>query len=68
MNFSKLFSDPKNIDFTNPVTINDIESLVRDAINKPILEKIYDFLSQSGYTYILFDKLTDTNIEITNIT
>ena len=57
-----------NIDFTNPVTINDIESLVRDAINKPILEKIYDFLSQSGYTYILFDKLSDTNIEITNIT
>ena len=30
-------------------------------------DKIYDFLSQSGYTYILFDKLTDTNIEITNI-
>ena len=57
-----------NIDFTNPVTINDIESLVRDAINKPILEKIYDFLSQSGYTYILFDNLTDSNIEITNIT
>ena len=57
-----------NISFNNPVTIEYIEKLVRDAINEPILKKIYNFLAQSGYEYIYFDNLTDKNIEINNIT
>ena len=39
-----------------------------NPINESILEKIYDFLAQSGYTFVLFQNLSDPNIEINNIT
>ena len=57
-----------SIDFSKPVDIMRIEDLIRDSINEAILEKIYDFLSQSGYNFVLFQNLSDPNIEINNIT
>ena len=57
-----------SIDFSTPADIHHIEELIRDSINESILEKIYDFLAQSGYTFVLFQNLSDPNIEINNIT
>ena len=57
-----------SIDFSTPVDVHHIEELIRNSINESILEKIYDFLAQSGYTFVLFKNLSDPNIEINNIT
>ena len=57
-----------SIDFSSPTDVHHIEELIRDSINESILEKIYDFLAQSGYTFVLFQNLSDPNIEINNIT
>jgi hypothetical protein len=51
----------------NPRSINDIEKLVHQTLNDLLLIKIHHFLKQSGYSYIIFDKFTDKNIEINDI-
>ena len=50
-----------------PTNIENIEELIRNAINIPILNKISNYLAQSGYTYISFVNLKETNVEIKNI-
>jgi hypothetical protein len=45
-----------------------VETVVRLAINEPILQKIKNFLEQSGYTYMLFNSFMDSNIEFNDIT
>ena len=57
---STVFSEPKKIDL--------IERLVQKHINEPIIKVIKNFLEQSGYTYIQFNRLADSNIEINKIT
>ena len=43
------------------------KTLLKKAINVPILDKIGNYLAQSGYTYISFENLKMPNIEIQNI-
>ena len=45
----------------------NIENIIKKAINEPILSKIKNFLEQSGYTFSLFNSLTDQNIEFKDI-
>ena len=44
-----------------------MNDLFHKALN-PLLAIIQDFLSQSGYNFILFGKIGDSNIEINKIT
>ena len=48
-------------------TLETVEGIIRDALNVDILEKINNFLEQSGYKYIIFNRLDDENVEINNI-
>ena len=52
----------------DPQTLETIETVVSDAINGPILDKIRGFLEQSGYSYVSFNGLRDNNIEIRKLT
>lgn len=56
INFDKLYK-----------TIEEVENIIRDAINNDILVKINNFLEQSGYKYLYFNKINDENIEINDI-
>ena len=57
------------IDFNkNYQSIENVETLIRDSINENILFKINNFLEQSGYNYIYFNRINDENIEINDIT
>ena len=57
-----------NIDFGSKYqTLETVEGIVRDALNVDILQKINNFLEQSGYKYITFNRLDDENVEINNI-
>jgi len=42
---------------------SEIENIIRQNIN-PILEEIQKYMAQSGYVYIKFNNLQETNIEI----
>ena len=55
----------KNMD--KPLTIQNIEDIIKISIKEPILDKIQSYLEQSGYTYISFNSIFDKNIEIQNI-
>ena len=50
-----------------PLSIDKLQEIIREAINEPILNKISDYLGQSGYSYISFDDLEAENIEIHKI-
>ena len=58
-----------NVSFhhNNAVNPENIENIIKNAINEPILLKIKNFLEQSGYTFSLFKSLTQSNIEFKNI-
>jgi len=57
-----------NIDFGSKYqTLETVEGIVRDTLNIDILEKINNFLEQSGYKYVTFNRLDDENVEINNI-
>ena len=47
--------------------ISTIEDVIKNAINEPILEKIKNYLEQSGYTFQLFTSFDDKNIEFKKI-
>lgn len=53
---------------TQPLHLDDIEDIVRESINGPILDKVRSFLEQSGYSYVTFHSLKDKNIEIRKLT
>ena len=42
----------------------EAENIIKNAINKKILNTIRNYLKQSGYNYINFDKLDNKNVEI----
>ena len=46
---------------------SEIETLIRQNIN-PILEEIQKYMAQSGYVYIKFTNLQESNIEIIDMT
>ena len=52
---------------SNPKTINEIEEIVREKINKNILEKINEFTRNVGYVFTKFIDFYEDNIEINNI-
>lgn len=58
-----------NISFhhNNAMNPENIENIIKKAINEPILNKIKNFLEQSGYTFSLFNSLADPNIEFKDI-
>jgi hypothetical protein len=51
----------------NAMNPENIENIIKKAINEPILNKIKNFLEQSGYTFSLFNSLSDPNIEFKDI-
>jgi len=59
-----------NVSINHDAALNPekIQEVIKLAINQPILEKIKNFLEQSGYTYMLFDSFADDNIEFKEIT
>lgn len=58
-----------NVSFhhNNPMNTENIENIIKKAINEPILIKIKNFLEQSGYTFSIFDSLAQPNIEFKDI-
>ena len=48
-------------------TIDVIENVIINAINKPIIETIKNFIQESGYSFEDFKSIQDKNIEIINI-
>lgn len=59
-----------NVSFHHNNALNPelIEHVIKKAINEPILSKIKVFLEQSGYTFSLFNSLTESNIEFKDAT
>jgi len=56
------------IDFENNYKdLSFVEGLLVDVLNENILSKINNFLEQSGYKYITFNRIIDSNVEINNI-
>jgi hypothetical protein len=45
------------------ITVNDLETIIYNAVN-PLLLSINQFLERSGYSFNMFDKLLDRNIEV----
>ena len=58
-----------NVSFhhNNAMNPENIENIIKQSINEPILSKIKNFLEQSGYTFSLFNSLTEPNIEFKDI-
>ena len=50
-----------NISLTleKPLSLDQIEEIVKEAINVPILNKISEYLEQSGYNYLTFNSFED---------
>ena len=44
-----------------------IEDIIRSSLNKNLINPINQFIKKSGFSYTLFDKLTDSNIETKDI-
>lgn len=51
-----------------PLSLQQIEEIIKVSIKEPILDKIQSYLEQSGYTYIPLTSINDKNVEIQNIT
>ena len=45
------------------ISVNDVETIIYNVVN-PILININQFLERSGYTFRLFDRLSDPHVEI----
>jgi len=45
-----------------------LQTVIRNALNGPILTKVQQFLEQSGYTFQIFDSFNQDNIEFKDIT
>ena len=57
-----------SIDFKDKLkNLEFIELLIQESINESILSKINNFLEQSGYKYLEFNKINDDNIEILDL-
>ena len=56
-----------HLDNEEPADIATLEKVIRLGLNELILQKIKTYLEQSGYNYILFQNLKDTNIEINDL-
>ena len=54
--------------FNQPMQVKEIENLIINYINEPIIKKIKIFLEKSGYSYIEFNSFLDNNIEINKLT
>jgi hypothetical protein len=54
------------LDLDNPYSVIECEELIKNNINN-IINKVSDFIKESGYTLNLFDNLYDNNVEIENI-
>ena len=54
-------------DFQKPLKIPELNDIMNKAVN-PLLSVIHDYLSQSGYKFMLFDKIDSPNIEIIKLT
>jgi len=50
------------------VELDTLQAIVKAAINEPILEKVKNFLEQSGYVFQVFNSFDDNNIEFKDIT
>ena len=48
--------------------IDDVENILENAVNNTILKTIRNYLKQSGYEYINFNKITDKNVEVSSLT
>jgi hypothetical protein len=55
------------LNLENPYSIIECEELIKNNINN-IINKISEFVKESGYTLNLFDNLYNSNVEIENIT
>ena len=55
-----------NITFPTPLLLDKCEEFIQISIN-PILTTIKEFIEQSGYNIVLFEKISDKNIEIVEI-
>ena len=58
-----------NIDFSYfkiPVSVSKIDEYIKIYVN-PIIEKIKNFLEQSGYTFILYNNMNESNVEINDL-
>ena len=64
------FNENGNIDikFNSEILldIRDIENILNNSVNNTILKNIRNYLKQSGYEYINFDKITDKTVEVKN--
>ena len=49
------------------LTINDINKIIKKSIDEDILNKIRIYFKQSGYDYIYFNTIKDSNILINNL-
>ena len=49
-----------------PISVNDLEIIIYNALN-PVIHSINDSLERSGYMIPMFDKITDRQIEIVQI-
>tara|TARA_Y100000817_G_scaffold303543_1_gene285608 strand:+ start:2126 stop:7333 length:5208 start_codon:yes stop_codon:yes gene_type:complete len=54
-------------DFQKPLKIPELNSIIGKAVN-PLLSIIKEYLSQSGYSFVLFDKISDPNVETNKLT
>ena len=54
--------------FNQPKQVKEIENLIINYINEPIIRKIKIFLEKSGYSYIEFNSFLESNIEINKLT
>lgn len=54
------------LDLENPYSVIECEELIKNNINN-IINKVSDFIKESGYTLKLFNNLYDNNVEIENI-
>ena len=50
-----------------PLSLHEIEEIIKISVEKSITNKIKVFLEQSGYTYSHFTSLNESNVEIQNI-
>ena len=49
------------------ISVEEIQTYVKDKLNNLLLKKIKSYLEQSGYNYVLFNDLYEDNVEIIDI-
>ena len=63
------FFEGKNIrfDYNDLLDIKEIEQIIKSAVNNEILNKIVEYLKQSGYKYVKFKNFSDKNVEVNDL-